>query len=204
MHYSMEPTAEAKYAAFEEKVKRTIFVDNLSPQVTEPVLKKALDQFGTVESVSFIPNYLEAGNIPCCALVEMENAEKAKKVISSITQFPFMMAGMPRPVRGRLAEAEMFDDRPVKPGRKIHCRWLDPSDPDFEVAKKLKYLTQKHAAEASFLLKQQLNREEKLHNQQVETLKANFKKYEMIIGVLSDKTAQNLADHYGMRISDDS
>ncbi|KAF2285728.1 hypothetical protein GH714_007460 [Hevea brasiliensis] len=223
MHYSMEPTAEAKYAAFEEKVKRTIFVDNLSPQVTEPVLKKALDQFGTVESVSFIPNYLEAGNIPCCALVEMENAEKAKKVISSITQFPFMMAGMPKPVRGRLAEAEMFDDRPVKPGRKIHCRWLDPSDPDFEVAKKLKHLTQKHAAEASFLLKfsvmlltsfvvifgvlllqQQLNREEKLHNQQVETLKANFKKYEMIIGVLSDKTAQNLADHYGMRISDDS
>ncbi|KAG8658212.1 uncharacterized protein LOC110610599 [Manihot esculenta] len=200
----MESTAEAKYAAFEEKVERTIFVDNLSPQVTEPVLKKALDQFGTVVSVSFIPNYLETLSIPSCALVEMENSEKAKKVISSITQFPFMMAGMPRPVRARLAEAEMFDDRPVKPGRKIHCHWLDPSDPDFEVAKKLKLVTRKHATEASFLLKQQLDREEKLHKQQAETLKANFKKYEMIVGVLGDKTAQNLAGHYGMRVSDDS
>ncbi|KAJ9153799.1 hypothetical protein P3X46_027201 [Hevea brasiliensis] len=198
----MESTAEAKYAAFEEKVKRTIFVDNLSPQVTETVLAKALNQFGTVVSASLIPNYLETGNI-LCALVEMEDSEKANKVISSITEFPFLIAGMPRPVRARFAEVEMFDDRPVKPGRRVRCSWLDPSDPDFEVAKKLKRLTRKHAAEASFLLKQQLDREEKLHKQQVENLKANFKKYEMIVGVLSDKTVQSLAGHYGMRVSDD-
>ncbi|KAF2314205.1 hypothetical protein GH714_024058 [Hevea brasiliensis] len=147
VHYNMESTAEAKYAAFEEKVKRTIFVDNLSPQVTETVLAKALNQFGTVVSASLIPNYLEPRNI-LCALVEMEDSEKAKKVISSITEFPFLIAGMPRPVRARFAEVEMFDDRPVKPGRRVRCSWLDPSNPDFEVAKKLKRLTRKHAAEA--------------------------------------------------------
>ncbi|KAF2314183.1 hypothetical protein GH714_023924 [Hevea brasiliensis] len=180
-----------------EKVKRTIFVDNLSPQVTETVLAKALNQFGTVVSASLIPNYLEPRNI-LCALVEMEDSEKAKKVISSITEFPFLIAGMPRPVRACFAEVEMFDDRPVKPGRRVRCSWLDPSNPDFEVAKKLKRLTRKHAAEASFC-----TREEKLHKQQVENLKANFKKYEMIVGVLSDKTLQSLAGHYGMRVSDD-
>lgn len=103
-------------------------------------------------SVSFIPNYLESRNFTC-ALVEMEDSEKANKVISSISQCPFMVAGMPRPVRARQAEVEMFDDRPVKPGRRVSCNWLNPRDPDFEVAKKLKRLTRKHAAEASFLLK---------------------------------------------------
>ncbi|OAY28478.1 hypothetical protein MANES_15G070000v8 [Manihot esculenta] len=199
----MESTAEAKYAAFEEKVKRTIFLYNLSPQVTKAVLRKALDQFGTVVSVSFIPNYLESRNFTC-ALVEMEDSVKANKVISSISQCPFMVAGMPRPVRARQAEVEMFDDRPVKPGRRVSCNWLNPRDPDFEVAKKLKRLTRKHAAEASFLLKHQVGREEKLHKQQAETLRANFKKYETIAGVLSDRTAQKLAGHYGMRVSDDS
>ena len=52
-----------EYAAFEQKVKRTVYVDNLSPQVTETVLQTALDQFGTVKSVQFIPNYITPGNI---------------------------------------------------------------------------------------------------------------------------------------------
>lgn len=149
----MGSTTEAEYAAFLEKVKRTVYLDNLSPQVTEPVIRTALDQFGNVKNVQFIPNYTEFRNIQHCALVEMENSKQAKDVVTSLHEFPFMMSGMPRPVRARAAEVEMFDDRPAKPGQRIQFRWLDPNDPDFEVAQRLKRLARKHAAEASFVLK---------------------------------------------------
>lgn len=142
----------SEFAAFEEKVRRTVYMDNVSPQVTESVLKTALGQFGNVVNVHFIPNYAVPGNIPKCVLVEMEKSKEAKAVISELQQFPFMMSGMPRPVRARPAEAEMFEDRPSKPGKKISCRWLDVNDPDLEVAEKLKQLTTKHSAEAAFLL----------------------------------------------------
>lgn len=194
--------AQAAYAAFDEKVKRTVFLDNLSPQVTEPVVRTALSQFGTVKNVHFIPNYIER-NIPQSALVEMENVRQAEAVVSEISQFPFMMSGMPRPVRARPAEAEMFDDRPVKPGRRVQLRWLDTNDPDFEVARKIKHLTQKHAAEAAFLLEQQLLEEEKLAKQQQDTLKGSYKKYEMIESIMADGTAQRLARRYNLRLFED-
>lgn len=142
-----------EYAAFEEKVKRTVFIDKLSPVATEAVVKAALDQFGNVIQVKFIPNYLEPKNIGQSALVELENADQAKSIISEIRSNSFMICGMPRPVSARAAAAAMFDDRPIKPGRRITCRWLDPSDPDFEVAKKIKLLVQKHAEETKFCLK---------------------------------------------------
>ena len=143
----------AEYAAFEEKVKRTVYVDNLSPQVTEGVLKTALDQFGSVKSVQFIPNYIIPDNIPQSALVEMENEKEASCVVSTVTQFPFMISGMPRPVRALPAAIEMFPDIPIKPGRRIQCCWIEATDPDFETARKLKQLAKKHSAQASFLLK---------------------------------------------------
>ncbi|BFG25233.1 hypothetical protein CerSpe_115080 [Prunus speciosa] len=196
-------TPEAEYAAFEEKVKRTVYLDNISPQVTDIVVRTALSQFGTVKNVQFIPDYFKSRNIAQCALVEMENPKQADAIVSEIAQFPFMMAGMPRPVRACPAKVEMFDDRPAKPGRNISCRWLEPNDPDFEMAQKLKRLTKKHAAEASSLLKQQLQEEENLAKQQNEALKANYKKYEMIDSVIADGTARHLAKRYKMRIADD-
>ncbi|CAK9313672.1 unnamed protein product [Citrullus colocynthis] len=199
----MGSTKDDQFAMFEEKVKRTVYVDNLSPQVTEPVLRTALDQFGTVVSVHFIPNYTEPINSSQCALVEMKDLKEAKSVISVISQFPFMISGMPRPVRARPAEVEMFDDRPVKPGRKISFTWLEKDDPDFEVAKKIKLLTQKHVAEVTFLLKHHLAEEEKLAKQQQEALKGNYKKYEIVESVMADGTARRLAKHYNMRVSDD-
>ncbi|KAJ8774857.1 hypothetical protein K2173_018116 [Erythroxylum novogranatense] len=198
----MGSTAEAEYREFLEKVKRTVYIDNLSPRVTESVLITALSQFGVVKSVKFIPNYIESRDIPQCALLEMESQKQAKGVILDINRFSFMVSGMPRPVRARPAQAEMFDERPTKPGRKIHCRWLDSNDPDFEIGKKLKHLTQKHAAEASVLLKQQLEREEKLHRQQEEILKANYKKFELLNDVVKDKTATGLARYYNVKFRD--
>ncbi|KAK3204431.1 hypothetical protein Dsin_018477 [Dipteronia sinensis] len=184
------------YVAFEEKVRRTVYLDNLSPLVTESVLRNGLNQFGTVKSCQFIQNYTELKNIPLCALVEMGNVKQAKAVVAALGEFPFMMSGMPRPVRARLAEVEMFDDRPKKPGRKRHCCWLNPNGPDFEVAQKLKQLVRKHAAEASFLLKKQLQEEEKLEKHQEDSLKANYKKYELIEGIMGDGSAKRLAQQY--------
>ncbi|KAK7846227.1 ASI1-immunoprecipitated protein 1 [Quercus suber] len=199
-------SAQADYAAFEERRKRTVYLDNLSPQVTEPVVKTALNQFGNVKSVQFIPNYIEPRNIPQCALVEMENTRQAEAVLSEIFQFPFMISGMPRPVRARPAEVGMFGDKPNMPGRTIRCRWLDKNNPNFKIAQKTKALIWKNAAESAFLQKQVLQEEEKLARQQDETLKANYKKFELIDSItLNDKTgpADKLAKHYNLKIAHD-
>lgn len=190
-----------EYAAFEEKVKRTIYVDNLSPVATEAVVKAAFGQFGNVIHVKFIPNYLEPKNIGQCALIELENAAQAKTIISEISNSSFMICGMPRSVRARAAEAEMFDDRPIKPGRKIVCRWLDSNDPDFEVAKKIKLMVRKHAEETKFCLKHQLEEEENLAKKQTEILNATYKKYELIDSVVGNRVADRLAECYRVRIA---
>ncbi|XP_010044601.2 uncharacterized protein LOC104433494 isoform X2 [Eucalyptus grandis] len=200
----MASTTETEYAAFLEKVKRTVYVDNLSPQVTEPVLRTALDQFGMVKNIQFITNYIEPEHIPNRALVEMEDEEQAKAIVKLIASCPLMIVGMPRPVRACAAKVEMFEDRPAKPGRKIEVRWLDADDPNFEVAQKWKKIDKRHAAEARFLLKQQKAEEEKLAKQQADNLKANFAKYEMIDAIMADGTAARLAEYYGLNLRDES
>ncbi|KAI3984719.1 hypothetical protein MKX01_039336 [Papaver californicum] len=161
-----------EYAAFEEKVKRTVYIDNISPQVTSAVLKMALEQFGTVKTVQFIPNYFEPKIVPQCALVEMQTEKQAKAIIDEMNNYPFMMSGMPRPVTAFAAEMEMFADRPPN-RRRITCQWLERSDPDYEVAPKLKQLTLKHAEEASYLFRVELEDEKKLAMQRSDMLKAN-------------------------------
>eukprot|EP00268_Persea_americana_P062097 TRINITY_DN792_c0_g1_i1.p1 TRINITY_DN792_c0_g1~~TRINITY_DN792_c0_g1_i1.p1 ORF type:complete len:166 (-),score=35.99 TRINITY_DN792_c0_g1_i1:555-1052(-) len=164
----------------------------------------ALGQFGNVVSAQFIPNYMDAMNIQQCALVEMETAKQARSVVTDTTMYPFMISGMPRPVRARPAELEMFSDRPVRPGRKITCRWVDSKDPDYEIAKKLKSLTRKHYAESLFLLKHQLEEEEKLAKQQNELLKSNYEKYDMLDSITADGTVKQVARHYyDVNITDD-
>ncbi|KAK7323378.1 hypothetical protein VNO77_26850 [Canavalia gladiata] len=197
----MASSAE-EYAAFEQKVGRTVYFDNLSPQVTESVMRAALDQFATVKSVKFIPNNIGPTYLPQCALVEFDSAKKAKEVIVMIQQYPFMMSGMPRPARARHALMEMFDDRPKKPDRKLKGCWLEPSDPDFEVAKELKNLTHKHAAEIEFLHKLLLKEEEKLAKQQEDMLKVHYKKFKMIEGIMADRTAHRLARMYNLPVAD--
>ncbi|XP_058721823.1 uncharacterized protein LOC131593363 [Vicia villosa] len=198
----MESSAE-EYAAFEEKVKRTVYLDNLSPQVTESVIRTALDQFALVKSVKFIPNYLGTNSLPQCALVELDSAKKVKEVEAMIKQYPFMMSGMPRPVRARPSVMEMFDDRPIKPKRKIKCCWLEQSDPDFEVAKELKNLTRKHSAEITLMHKVLSKEEEKLATQQAETLRVHYKKYKMIESIMTDRAAHNLARKYNLAVADE-
>ncbi|KAF6147329.1 hypothetical protein GIB67_025888 [Kingdonia uniflora] len=188
------------YTDFEEKVKRTVYFDNLSPQVTPLVIKTALAQFGDVKDIIFIPNYVRTNSIPACALVEMENANQAKSVVFEVTKLPFMMSGMPRPARARPAEAQMFADRPQKPGFEVKCQWLDPKDPDFHVAKKLTVRSKIHVAEAAFALKYQLDKEEALSNAQADTLKSNHKKIELFDNLMHDGSHGRLARRYNVNI----
>nr|CAD1839557.1 unnamed protein product [Ananas comosus var. bracteatus] len=64
---SSSEQARKAYAEFEEKVKRTVLLENLSPHVTTSVIKTAVDQFGTAVNVEFIPNYTLPYNIPQAA-----------------------------------------------------------------------------------------------------------------------------------------
>ncbi|XP_021980459.1 uncharacterized protein LOC110876600 isoform X1 [Helianthus annuus] len=198
-NYLMEPSTE--YVAFEEKVKKTIYIDNLSPQVTKAVLENAINQFGNVKDVQFIPTYFASCGV-CAALVEMESAKQAEEIICEMGDSPLMISGMPRPVRAQKAQVEMFEDRPKKHQRTIVCRWMDPSHRNFELARKIKDLTKKHAAEVQYIMKLQLEEEEKLHKQQSETLKTNYKKYELIDGVQADGNVNRLKAEYGITLND--
>lgn len=144
---------EEEHAAFKERVKRTVYIDNLSPQATEVVIKAAFDQFGDVVKVELIPNYLNTPELAQAALVEMATLDQAKAIINEVSNSPFMICGMPRPVRASAAEATMFDDRPRKPGRRISLQWLPAKDPKFAVAMKIKSMVRKQSAEAEFMLK---------------------------------------------------
>ncbi|XP_006340118.1 uncharacterized protein [Solanum tuberosum] len=188
-----------EYAAFENKVKRSVYIDNLSPLAKESVIKAALDQFGNVIQVTLIRTYLELKGMGRAALVEMQNADEARTIISEIRNSPFMISGMPRPVRARPAVVEMFDDRPRKPDRTIMCYWLKSNYPDFEVATKMKRIVRNHAKEANFLLKRQLEEEEQLAKEQSESLNAIYNKYELVQHVFNSGTATRLAKHYKMR-----
>ncbi|KNA10274.1 hypothetical protein SOVF_145910 [Spinacia oleracea] len=95
-----------EYASFMEKV-------------TDAVIKTAFEQYGTATKVHFIPDYIEQHYIGKCFLVELENAKQAKSILEVLSSYPFMMSGMPQPVRGRPAQPEMFDNRPPKPDQKI-------------------------------------------------------------------------------------
>lgn len=192
--------SEKKYQEFQEKVKRTVCIASISPQVTPPIVTTAFSQFGTVKSVLFVQNGRPSRQ---CALVEMENSKQAEVIIADMTVYPFMMCGMPRPVRVYPAKPDMYVDRPPKPAHQVQVKWMDPEDPDFRVAMKIKDLTEKHRLQASWLLKCQMEKEEKLHNHQEEMLKANHRKLEMVGKLRTDGTIDKLARGFNLRIVGD-
>ena len=145
--------AAKEYNEFEEKVKRTVYLDNLSLLATDAVIKMALNQFGNVKNVNFLTNYTVPFDIPQSALVEMETEKDAEYVVNMLDEFPFMMSGMPRPVRVKRATAVMFNDRPRKPGRKLEFCWVGPTDPDFHDVRRFKLMSKRHEVENLALIK---------------------------------------------------
>ncbi|KAH6765093.1 hypothetical protein C2S51_016342 [Perilla frutescens var. frutescens] len=119
-------------------------------------------------------------------LLEIENTKQVERIMHEIGDLAFMIGGMPRPVRAKVAKVEMFVDRPKKSGRRIMYRWLQPSDPKHEVAMKIKKAVRRHAVEESFLLEEQLAVEENLAKNQNETLRVNHKKLKLIEDVFTD------------------
>ncbi|KAL2921652.1 Polyadenylate-binding protein 4 [Bienertia sinuspersici] len=59
--FAMGSKEEREYAVFLEKVKRTLYLDNLSPQVIDAIIKTAFEQYGKF------------------ALVELEMKSKQRK-----------------------------------------------------------------------------------------------------------------------------
>ncbi|KAJ1273592.1 hypothetical protein BS78_06G293900 [Paspalum vaginatum] len=197
-----EEQASKEYAEFEEKVKRTIYIDHLSPQVTTPVIKAALAQCANVVNVEFIVNYTIQYDIPSAALVELEDDMQAKAAVELMNDFPFMIGGMPRPVRATLAKPEMFRDRPPRPGVKKDFRWVEKGDDEYVLMMKLKSLAKKQESENMALLKNVLEEEKCLEKQQQESLDANCKKYDMLENLVQRGSIKMLAQQYGVNLDD--
>ncbi|TVU39788.1 hypothetical protein EJB05_13228, partial [Eragrostis curvula] len=190
------------YKEFEEKVRRTVYLDNLSHLATEAVIKVALNQFGTVRTVNFLVNYTVPYDIPQSALVEMETEKDAASVVSMLHEFPFMMCGMPRPVRGKRATAVMFNDRPRKPGSKLEFHWVGPTDPDYQNVRKFKLMAKRHEVENLALIRHELEGEELLGKQQQDDLNCNYRKLEAVDAVVMTGWVNRLAQIYNMRFNE--
>ncbi|XP_066344908.1 ASI1-immunoprecipitated protein 1-like [Miscanthus floridulus] len=192
--------ASKDYADFEEKVKRTIYIDQLSPQVKESAIKAALAQCANVVSVEFIVNYTIPYEIPCAALVELNDDVQAKAAVDLMNDFPFIIGGMPRPVKATHAKPEMFHDRPPCPGLKKDFCWVKQGDKDYEAMQKLKNLAKRQESENMALIKKLLEEEKELANRQQELLDGNCKKYDMLETLVQNGTMKNLAQRYGINL----
>ncbi|KAF0934349.1 hypothetical protein E2562_024835 [Oryza meyeriana var. granulata] len=146
--------AKKWYADFEEKVKRTIYIDHLSPQVTSSVIEAAISQCANVVNVDFIVNCTIPYDIPSAALVELDDEIQAKAAVDLMNGFPFIISGKPRPVRAIYAKHEMFQDRPPRPGIKKEFWWVTQEDGiEYEGMKKLQLLARRQEAENMALIK---------------------------------------------------
>ncbi|KAK3124803.1 hypothetical protein QOZ80_7BG0593500 [Eleusine coracana subsp. coracana] len=190
------------YKEFEEKVRRTVYLDNMSHVATETVIKMALNQFGTVRNVNFLINYTVPYDIPQSALVEMEMEKDAESVVSMLHEFPFMMSGMPRPVRVQHATAVMFNDRPRKPGGRLEFHWVRPTDPDYHNVRKFKIMSKRHEVENLALIKLELEGEKLLAKQQQDDLNCSYRKLETVDTVVTTGRVGRLSHVYNMRFNE--
>ncbi|KAL6897303.1 hypothetical protein ACP4OV_006999 [Aristida adscensionis] len=195
--------ATKQYKEFEEKVRRTVYLDNLSPQVTGAVIKMALNQFGSVRNVTSLVNYTVPYDIPQSALVEMETEKDAVSVVNVLQEFPFMMAGMPRPVRAKHATSEMFNDRPQRPGSKLEFHWIGPKDPGYEDFRKFRLISKKHELENLALIKLEMEQEELLAKQQQENLDCNYRKLATLDTAILNGCINHLSRAYNVRLHGD-
>uniref|UniRef100_A0A0E0GAZ1 RRM domain-containing protein n=1 Tax=Oryza nivara TaxID=4536 RepID=A0A0E0GAZ1_ORYNI len=201
----MESDEDAKkgYADFEERVKRTIYIDHLSPQVTSSVIEAAISQCARVVNVDFIVNYTIPYDIPSAALVELDDEIQAKAAIDLMNNFPFIIGGKPRPVRAIYAKHEMFQDRPPCPGIKKEFQWVKQEDGiEYEGMNKLRLLARRQETENMALIKNLLEEDKDLAKQQQELLDGIYKKYCILDSdVMND--IKNLSRRYGVNLAGD-
>uniref|UniRef100_A0A0E0K3F0 RRM domain-containing protein n=1 Tax=Oryza punctata TaxID=4537 RepID=A0A0E0K3F0_ORYPU len=192
--------ANKGYADFEERVKRTIYIDHLSPQVTSSVIEAAISQCATVVNVDFIVNCTISYDIPSAALVELDDEIQAKAAIDLMNDFPFIIGGKPRPVRAIYAKHEMIDLLTLE-SRKF--RWVKQEDGiEYEGMNKLRLLARRQETKNMALIKNLLEEEKDLAKQQQELLDGIYKKYCILdSNVIND--IKNLSRRYGVNLAGD-
>ncbi|KAJ4809552.1 RNA-binding (RRM/RBD/RNP motifs) family protein [Rhynchospora pubera] len=204
---STKPDEEARkaYEQFRAKVARTVYLEQLSPQVTEAVIKSAFSQMGKVEHVELLPNQvMPSANLAQAALVEMETEKQAQAVLSTLSDFPFMMSGMPRPIRAKQAWPRMFPSRPTVPGKKpIEFRWVKPGEQDYDKIKAMVSKANEQQSERVALIKAQMKVEEQLAHEQQKKLTEYYKRYGIIDKSVGDGTIPKLAACYGINLADE-
>eukprot|EP00250_Pteridium_aquilinum_P027597 c3528_g1_i1 orf=628-1275(+) len=197
--------AASEFQKFEDKVKRCLMLEDVTPQVNIPMVQTALGQFGTVISVDILNDPLDSKHAAKRVIVEMKTPREAAHAVKEIHEHPFMIKGVPRPVRALAAVSTMFPDRPQKPnsGAKRTCEWVKPGDPDWDKYNEFKQLAKRHAQETAFLMETMRKEEEKLAQEQEEKVKENIKKLDEIHALIRDKTIQRLSRHYGVKFDGD-
>lgn len=193
--------AASEFQKFEEKVKRCLVLEDVTPQATVPMIQTALGQFGTVISIDIITDPLDSKFAAKRVIVEMNSAREASHAVKEIQDHAFMLKGVPRPVLAVTASPTMFPDRPRKPGSSFKrvCEWVKPGDPDFDKYNEQKQLAKRHAAETAYLMQEIRKEEEKLAQEQEDKVKENIKKLDEIQICIRDKTMQRLSRYYGVR-----
>lgn len=185
---------------FDERVRRSVVLEEVTPHVNIPMIQTALGQFGTVVSVDILANPLESKLAAKRAIVEMESQKDAAYALKEIQEHPFMIKGVPRPVRATAAVHTLFPERPRKGSlSKLAWEWVEPGHPDFAAANELKRMAKRHAAESAYLMQQLRKDEEKLAQEQEEKVKENIKKLDEIINCAKDNTIQRLSRYYGLK-----
>lgn len=204
--------SEDEAERFEEMVRRSLLLDDVFPLVTVPVIRTALGQFGSVQSVQILSNPLDPNLAPKRVLVEMASAREVAHAIKEIQDHALMIKAVPRPVTAMRAEPTLFPDRPRKirnpnpndrkrpyPNStpKFSCAWVERGHPDWNMVHQQKVLAKKHATESLYLMQELRKEEEKLAQEQEERVTVNIKKLDMIDACMKDKTLGKLSWYYG-------
>lgn len=201
----LSANAVSEYQKFEEKMKRCLMIEDVTPQANNALILTALGQFGTVVSIDIISDPLASKHAAKRVIVEMRTAREAAHALKEIQEHVFMIKGVPRPVRALAAVPTMFPDRPQKPNsnNKRTCEWVKPGDPDWDRYNESKQLAKRHAQETAFLMELMRKEEEKLAEEQEVKVKENLKKLDDIYNCIRDRVIQRLSRHYGVRFEGD-
>jgi hypothetical protein len=126
---------------FQEKLHRSFLLDEVTPQATVPMIRTALGQFGHVLSVDILADPLRSKFCGRRVVVEMASPREALRAVKEIQEHPFMIKGVPRPVRALMASPTMFPDRPRKAPANAALngasgskpfKWVKKGDPDWD------------------------------------------------------------------------
>lgn len=151
-HLAAVEDENQKIKLFEVQLRKTVFIDNLSPAVSIDVLKSALSQFGGIVSASLLFHELDVKKRTTASLAEMETREQAENVVGEFEEKLFMLGGLPRPVRASFASREQFPERPIKK-RRIKPKLVEHDSKEGRLALKRQKLAQRHSAEFDALEK---------------------------------------------------